>query len=158
MRLISQFATHFWSGCFVGLYGIVGRCFLSTIGIQKVRRFSVLVGSGRVQGAECSLAEREHGASTLLGLATATFVGILTSAFKSATPALAAWFGGRCALDMFRHHGFLYCAVDCRLKAFGVGALCGDLCTKSIQRVWGDVYLVAGFGHQYIQYAENIYA
>ena len=124
---------------------------------SKGRMFGVLVRSGRVQGAECSLAEGEQGAPTLLGLATATFVGILPSAFKCATTALAAWFGGRCALDMFGHHGFLYCAVDCRLKAFGVGALCGDLCTKRIQRVWGDVYLVAGFGHQYIQYAENIY-
>ena len=108
--------------------------------------------------AECRLAEGEHGAPTLLGLASPTFVGILTSAFKSATAALAAWFGGRCALDMFRHHGFLYCAVDCRLKAFGVGALCRDLCSESVQGVRVDVYLVAVFQHQYIQYAENIYA
>ena len=139
-----------------GLYGIVGRCFLSTIGIQKVRRLNTLVG--RVKSAECSLAEGEQGATTLLGLAPPTFVRILTSAFKSATAALAAWFGGRCALDMFRHHGFLYCAVDCRLKAFGVGALCSDLCSESVQRVRVDVYLVAVFQHQYIQYAENIYA
>jgi hypothetical protein len=110
-----------------------------------------------VQSEECSLAEREHGAPALLGLASPTFVGILTSAFKSATAALATWFGGRCALDMFRHHGFLYGAVDCRLKAFCVGALCGDLCSESIQRIGVDVYLVAVFGHQYIQYAENIY-
>jgi hypothetical protein len=29
MRLISQFVTHFWSGCFVGIvgYGIVGSVF-----------------------------------------------------------------------------------------------------------------------------------
>ena len=103
-----------------------------------------------MQGAECSLAEGEQGAATLLGLASPIFLAILTTAFESATtPALAA-FGRRCALDMFRPHGFLYCAVDCRLKAFGVGAFCGDLCPEwlSCDRRSPDIYFVAGMGHQ----------
>ena len=104
---------------------------------------------GRVQSAECSIAELEHGASALLGLAPPTFVGILTAAFKCATtPALTARVGRRFALNFFRAHGFLYCAIDGGLKTFGVGALCGDLCSKSIQRIWWDVYLVASFQHQ----------
>ena len=157
MRLISQFVTHFWSGCFGGYMGQQGGVFSLLSEFKKSEGSVCLLEECRVQSIECSLAEGEQGATTLLGLAPPTFVRILTSAFKSATAALAAWFGGRCALDMFRHHGFLYCAVDCRLKAFGVGAFCGDLCTKSIQRVRVDVYLVAVFQHQYIQYAENIY-
>ncbi len=98
-----------------------------------------------MQSAECRL---EQGASTLLGLASPTFVGILTSAFKSATPALIARVGRRCALYLFRPHGFLYCAIDGGLKAFGVRTLCGDLCSESIQRIWWHVYLVAAFQHQ----------
>ena len=75
------------------------------------------------------LTELEQGTPTLLGLASAifvailtpTFVGILTSAFKSATtPALTARIGRIFALDFFRTHAFLYCAIDCRLKAFGL--------------------------------------
>ncbi len=75
------------------------------------------------------LTELEQGTPTLLGLASAifvailtpTFVGILTSAFKSATtPAFTAGFGRRCAVNFFLPHGFLYCAIDCRLKAFGL--------------------------------------
>ena len=103
-------------------------------------------------GVECrvhGLAELEQGTPTLLGLASPTFVGILTSAFKSATtPALTAWVGRRCALDLFRAHGFLYCAIDCRLKAFGVGPLCCDLCSESIQRVRLYIYFVAAFQHE----------
>ena len=102
-----------------------------------------------MQSAEYRLAEREHGASTLLGLATAIFFAILTTAFKCATtPALTARDGRRCAIDLFRPHGFLHCAIDCRLKTFGVRTLCGDLCSKSIQRIWLDVYFVASFQHQ----------
>ena len=104
-----------------------------------------------MQGAECSLAEGEHGAPTLLGLAPPIFFAILTSAFKSATtPALTARAGRIFALDLFRAHGFLYCAIDCRLKAFGVGPLCRDLCSEwlSCDRRSPDIYFVAGFGHQ----------
>jgi hypothetical protein len=108
-----------------------------------------LLDGCRVQCAECSLAEGEQRAPTLLGLASPTFVGILTSAFKCATtPALTARIRRIFALYFFCSHGFLYCAIDCRLKAFGVGPFCGDLCSESIQRIWRDVYLVAGFGHQ----------
>ena len=102
----------------------------------------------RVQSAECRLAEREQGAPTLLGLAPPRFFGILTSAFKSATTALTARVWRRCMLDIFRSHSFLYCAIDRGLKAFGVGALCRDLCSESIQRIWLDVYLVVAFQHQ----------
>ena len=114
---------------------------------SKVRKIDVVVGW--VQSAEYRLAEREHGASTLLGLAPPTFVGILTPAFKSATTtALTAGVWRIFALDMVRPHGFLCCAINCRLKTFGVRTLCGDLCSESIQRVWWDVYLVASFQHQ----------
>jgi len=100
----------------------------------------------RVQSAEYRL---EHGASALLGLASPTFVGILTPAFKCATtPALTARVGRIFALNFFRSHGFLCCAINCRLKTFGVRTLCGDLCSKSIQRIWLDVYFVAAFQHE----------
>ena len=114
-----------------------------------------------MQSAEYRLAEREHGASTLLGLATAIFFAILTPAFKSASPpAFTARVGRRFALNFFRPHGFLHCAIDCRLKTFGVGTLCGDLCSEwlSCDRRSPDIYFVAGFGHEYIQYAENNYS
>ena len=95
------------------------------------------------------LAEREHGAATLLGLAPPIFLAILTSAFESATtPAFTARVGRRCVLDMVRPHGFLYCAIDCGLKAFGVRALCSNLCSESIQRVRLYIYFVAAFQHE----------
>ena len=102
----------------------------------------------RVQSAGCRLAEREQGASALLGLASPIFLAILTASFKCATtPALTA-FGRIFAFDFFRPHGFLYCAVDCRLKAFGVGPFCCYLCSESIQRIRRHVYFVATFQHQ----------
>ena len=150
MPLISQFATHFWSGCFVGCGVWDSReYFLSTIWIQKSERLGFLLEGCGVQSAEYRLAEREQWASTLLGLASPIFLAILTAAFKrTTTPALTARVGRRWVLDMVCPHGFLYCAIDCRLKAFGVGALCGDLCSESIQGIWLDVYLVVAFQHR----------
>jgi hypothetical protein len=52
MRLISQFATHFWSGCFVGLYGIVGRFSLYYLN-SKGRKVGMFVRW--VQSIECRL-------------------------------------------------------------------------------------------------------
>ena len=44
----------------------------------------------------------------------------------------------------------MYCAINSRLKAFGVGAFCGDLCSEWLRcdRRSPDIYFLAGFGHQ----------
>ena len=157
MSLISQFVTHFWSGCLWGLWGYMGQQGVFSLYYlnSKVRKAVMFVRW--LQSAGCRL---EQGAATLLGLASPTFVGILTSAFKCATTAaLTARVGRIFALNFFRPHGFLHCAIDGGLKTFGVGPLCGDLCSKSIQRIWLDVYFVALFQHQlYIIRRKHLFA